>query len=134
MPALVFALIVLLVILTIFRIGMRKCRVKCKCPKCLVPAHPRNIHLLASETRETGLNDIEETVSARNHNPFPTQPDHTANLWKCDHSHAKMAEGRGYLDNSFAVDFPTPIRGGKQAHVSECSNTHIMSRFGASAS
>ncbi len=75
------------------------------------------------------LNDLEQDVFVRGAIPESNQPNHTANMWKCDFSHAAMIEGAGYLDNSFAVDYPTPLRPQYGRDLQGMINSHMLPRF-----
>jgi hypothetical protein len=82
------------------------------------------------------LNDLEQDVSFRGIIPDADQPNHTANLWKCDYSHPQIAiNGAGNPVTSFSSDFITPLRGAKVAQdVCDTSRAHLISRFGSMSS
>ncbi len=110
----------------------------CNCPKCKRENAGKHNDIFAGELlsesslQQRGLNDLVQDTGSRGYVPYQNQPDHVANFWKCDYSHARQQEGAGCLDTVFASDYPTPLRGAAvNQDVGGVSNMHLISRFAA---
>lgn len=76
-----------------------------------------------------GLNEVELNTRSRGYVPHANQPNHVANLWKCDQSHCDQDES--LYRNEYNTDI-TPMRT-PAAHMTndDVSNMHLTSRFGS---
>ncbi len=131
-------LVLVLILVLVFRIcGKSKKNVRCKCgglhcPECRL-IHIQSFHNEFEENSPTsrGLNEIEQTTRSRGYIPEVNQPNHTANLWKCDQSHPQL-KNDGQRDTVFDSDYPTPLRGSMvNMNVYDVSDMHLLSRFGS---
>jgi hypothetical protein len=134
MRGVVLLIIILLVLSVVMR--LRKNSNKCPCDK-----QKRIRDLLEQDGencgRQKGLNELEQDTMFRGVIPQQNQPDHIANLWKCENSHPKILEGAGAgcMDTVFASDYPTPLRGAAvNQNVDDVSNMHLVSRFAVTRS
>jgi hypothetical protein len=133
MRGIILAILIILIVTVLLCPGKASVR-ECNCPKC---NQQRFVGELASmrmpltqESMQRGLNDVEQSTISRGVVPYQNQPDHVANLWKCDYSHPRTLEGAGCLDTIFASDYPTPLRGAMvNQNVGDVSNMHLVSRF-----
>jgi hypothetical protein len=142
-----YALVIVLLILLVFAIYSSHSRKthhkKCGCSEChanelsyrtFMQTFPNEYAQDRSITNNVvnSMWDMEQNTDYRGVVPDLNQPDHVANFWKCDYSHANYIEGAGCLDTIFASDYPTPLRGSMvKQDVNSNMRTHIMSRFGA---
>lgn len=134
MHKIILGVLVILIICAIM-VSKKSCKKKCNCSKCRHKKYIDAVRIVSDEERASaeirGLSDLEQSTASRGIVPHQNQPDHIANLWKCEYSHSKMVDGRGYLDTSFASDYPTPLRGAiVNQNVRDVSNMHLLSRFG----
>lgn len=82
----------------------------------------------------SGLKEIEQTPRSRGMVPTQNQPDHIANLWKCDSSLSNIMVCE-QMDKPIAYDFVTPLRGKVvNMNVNEASEMQKISRFGSVSS
>jgi hypothetical protein len=81
-----------------------------------------------------GLFELEQSTGCRGTTPLANQPNHTANLWKCDQSQMST-NACDSISNGYTSDIYTPCRG-KMVNMgpSESSNMHITSRFASTDS
>ncbi len=127
MQGIILSIIILLIVILVVNVRKRSCW----CPyKKAVDAASE----LDEENcdKQKGLNELEQDTLFRGLIPNQNQPDHTANLWKCENSHPKILEnaGVGCPDTVFASDYPTPLRGAVvNQNVDDVSNMHLISRF-----
>lgn len=82
-----------------------------------------------------GLNEIEQTTQSRGYIPYANQPDHVANLWKCDQSHCEnLSKDRDEMQD-YIADVYIPSRAKVvNLHIKDASNMHITSRFASTSS
>lgn len=100
------------------------------CKGCRLSKPIEAIYATEEAPTQRGLYELQQTTRSRGFIPSSNQPNHTANLWKCDLSHPKVV-GSGQYDTIFASDYPTPIRGSSvNLTVQDVSNMHLVSRFG----
>lgn len=130
----VLVLIIIGILLWPSRSANNTCAKSCYCPKCraqaIVEKRSRDLFPNEEPVTQRGLNDLEQTPISRGYKPYQNQPDHIANLWKCEYSHPGIVEGAGCLDTVFASDYPTPLRGAVvKQNVSDTYNSHLVSRF-----
>jgi len=137
MDKLVYGLLILLIIFTVYSLLKRYAR-KCGCRRC------RNERFFSSIINEEldypklednllkeSLFDVEQTPLSRGDMLPNPEPNHVINRWKSNYSHAKQKDGTGFLDTVFASDYPTPIRGALVSQdVGDVSCSHLITRFG----
>ncbi len=115
---------------------------KCTCKSVKPESHFTDIddERIAVDKLDTkshgGLREIEMTPVSRGMVPIQNQPNHIANLWKCDLSQSQantmVCEE---ADTPVAFDFITPVRGKVvNMDVDEASNMQKISRFGSISS
>lgn len=126
--------VLILIILSIALCSKKNSVKKCNCAKCNKQRMMKQFNMRqmpeVQDSMQRGLFDMEQDTVSRGIVPYQNQPDHIANLWKCDYSHPKTLEGAGCLDTIFASDYPTPLRGSAvNQSVGDVSNMHLISRF-----
>lgn len=126
MHTVLFSVLLILLLYTIFKDSF-----SCKTEKRLKDSYLIDLAKYPGlPSSKKGLNELEQSTRSRGYVPEILQPNHTANLWKCEYSHPQMSNG--HLDTVFASDYPTPIRGGAvHLNVSDNSCAHKLSRFGS---
>ncbi len=128
---------IILLILILIITSMLLCP-SIKKPRCNCKLKNKDLisyHVKQDCASQRGLHEIEQTPLTRGFVPEQNQPDHVANMWKCDYSHPNLVEGAGCLDTVFASDFPTPLRGAAvNQNVEDVSNMHLISRFAVTKS
>lgn len=137
-------LLVILLVLIFLVSCQKKASVKstcaCRSPKSNTYFSDSNVERIAVNKLDTksegGLREIEMTPISRGIVPVQNQPNHVANLWKCDisqsQSNAMVCEE---ADTPVAFDFITPVRGKiVNMDVDDSANMQKISRFGSVSS
>lgn len=82
-----------------------------------------------------GINDMEQTTVTRGYVPTANQPDHVANLWKCDQSHCDTPNQYNDELQDQVADVYIPSRTKVvNLHLKDASDMHVTSRFSSVAS
>ncbi len=130
MHRIIFPIIILSILLLIVCKRERKPHRSCGCSADMKKNNSHITGMYYASKKNGGLNDLSQDVNSRGNVPAPNQPDHIANLWKCEHSHARQLEGSGCLDTIFSSDYETPVLDSVMSQsVQDVSNMHKVSRF-----
>lgn len=137
MHRLIFGVLFLIFIISMLPTKKNHRSRRCACGKkhceaCAEQAAEFNTEIEQSPI-SAGMNEIDQTTWSRGFVPNPQQPNHTANLWKCEYSHPNIRDGQ--RETVFESDYPTPMRGSAvNMRIGDISDMHIISRFGATNS
>jgi hypothetical protein len=132
MEGIIFGVFVLLIVSAIFQLsGPKKCsKKKSSCgmsrSECGHMMHPHP----HTHTHTSSIFDVEQDPRSRGLVPQQKQPDHIANLWKCDHSqpkHANTVCSERDARFTYGVTMRRPV---VNQNVGDVSNMHKISRFG----
>lgn len=89
------------------------------------------------DNAQKGLNELEQTTQSRGYIPHANQPNHVANMWKCDQSQkaARIYDGTGREVGTIESDDHVIVRG-KTVNlcVGDASEMHLTSRFSSTSS
>ena len=82
------------------------------------------------DDKPRSLREVEQDTLSRGFVPEKNQPNHTANMWKCEYSHPQLND-LGQPDTIFGSDYPTRLRGTVEySDIITASNMQQISRFG----
>lgn len=86
----------------------------------------------SSKAPIVGLTEVEQHTRSRGYVPHANQPDHVANLWKCDQS--QCSQDDSISRNEYYTDKAQPRSKSVNMLTEDVSNMHKVSRFAATRS